>query len=185
VPIRWQGLHLGTLYAGTWRTQRLNQAGRSLGDAWQQAWRSLPVWDPTLEARWTSVQSTFADGFAQAISRAQERTAVGDRGAMLNTWFNLHYHLPVGLPDLAEHLGRSVSRAGAIVRETYGMPFALVLRRFRMDRAKHLLLTTVDPVAAIAQTVGYDDPAWFSRAFRQHSGHSPRAWRLRQTKSHP
>ena len=28
VPIRWQGLHLGTLYAGTWRTQRLNQAGR-------------------------------------------------------------------------------------------------------------------------------------------------------------
>jgi YesN/AraC family two-component response regulator len=89
--------------------------------------------------------------------------------------------VPVVLPDLAEHLGRSVSRAGAIVRETYGMPFALVLRRFRMDRAKHLLLTTVDSVAAIAKTVGYDDPAWFSRAFRQHS---PRAWRLRQIKSY-
>lgn len=35
-----------------------------------------------------------------------------------------------------------------------------------------------DPVADIAATCGYDDPAYFSRAFRRAHGISPVTWRI-------
>jgi len=48
-----------------------------------------------------------------------------------------------------------------------------------MREACRLLAYTRAPVAAVGFDLGFDDPSYFSRAFRQHMGLSPRAYRRR------
>lgn len=47
----------------------------------------------------------------------------------------------------------------------------------RLERARQLLLTTDDPIGAIAEQLGYRDVFFFSRQFHQRTGLSPRAFR--------
>lgn len=50
----------------------------------------------------------------------------------------------------------------------------------RLLEAKRLLLFTVRTVEDIAYEIGFDDPAYFSRFFRERTGEAPAAWRRRQ-----
>jgi two-component system response regulator YesN len=47
----------------------------------------------------------------------------------------------------------------------------------RIKQAKHLLSTTSLTVREVAFAVGYDDPNYFSRLFKEYTGYSPSAWR--------
>jgi AraC family transcriptional regulator of arabinose operon len=47
----------------------------------------------------------------------------------------------------------------------------------RMTRARGLLDRTTLTIAEIARAVGYDDPLYFSRHFRDRHGVSPREYR--------
>jgi len=51
------------------------------------------------------------------------------------------------------------------------------LLRLRIHRSTQLLDTTNDSVAHIARSVGYKDPLYFSRAFRQLHELSPSPYR--------
>lgn len=180
VPVSWAGHHLGTLYAGTWRQTILPRSSHELPDGWTEAWRALPVWEDRLLDEFAPVLALFADGLAQRLSAEMTSRRGGrNRGMLIAGWLQVHACTPVGLADCAEYLGLSVSRTGALVRRHCGEPFALALRRRRLARACLLLQTTNDPVAAVARACGFEDPAWFSRAFAAAHGCSPRAWRRR------
>ena len=45
--------------------------------------------------------------------------------------------------------------------------------RIRIENARKLMAHTQFTVAEVAALVGYDDPAYFSRVFRQETGVSP------------
>ena len=49
----------------------------------------------------------------------------------------------------------------------------------RIEEAKHLLETGTLPLAAVAQEVGYEDPAYFSRLFRRQVNLSAAQYRRR------
>jgi transcriptional regulator GlxA family with amidase domain len=49
--------------------------------------------------------------------------------------------------------------------------------RLRVREAQRLLRETDLPVATISTMVGFDDPLYFSRRFRQLVGDAPRVWR--------
>ncbi len=51
------------------------------------------------------------------------------------------------------------------------------LQRLRIEKAMTLLSTTSIPAYQIAAQVGFEDPFYFSRAFKRASGYSPRAFR--------
>ncbi len=51
------------------------------------------------------------------------------------------------------------------------------LRRIRIEVAKRLLETSIDPVDHIRARVGYADPTAFRRAFTQTTGLGPRQYR--------
>ncbi len=57
-----------------------------------------------------------------------------------------------------------------------GTSFRRLLLRVRMKKAARLLQTEA-PISEVARTVGYLEPAAFSKAFRSDSGCSPSAWR--------
>lgn len=54
------------------------------------------------------------------------------------------------------------------------------LARFRLTRAREMLLLTDSPIAVIASNCGYQDPHVFSKAFRQLFGATPSEYRRRE-----
>jgi AraC family transcriptional regulator, transcriptional activator of pobA len=79
-----------------------------------------------------------------------------------------HYADELGVPPAA--LSRALSQVtGRGTKE-------LVLDRV-MSEAARLLRFTDQNVQQVAQRVGYDDPLYFSRAFKRHFGDSPMAYR--------
>jgi AraC-like DNA-binding protein len=62
-------------------------------------------------------------------------------------------------------------------RELVGEPPMAYLARWRITRAANLLHGARQPLARIAEQVGYQSDAVFSKAFRRLTGNSPREWR--------
>ena len=81
------------------------------------------------------------------------------------------------LDELAAQSG--ASRSGLVGRFTQmmGYPPIQYLTRWRMQLAARRLGERGAKVAAVAQEVGYDSEAAFSRAFKKFSGQSPSQWR--------
>lgn len=80
------------------------------------------------------------------------------------------------LEDLAAETGASRSALGGRFTELVGYPPIQYLTRWRMQLASKRLSEKAK-VAAVAQEVGYDSEAAFSRAFKKFSGQSPSEWR--------
>lgn len=88
-----------------------------------------------------------------------------------------HFSTPLTVEDIAGEIGLSRSRLYRLFMEHLGMSPADYLTRFRMERAQALLESTHLPVKAVAFSVGYSDPLYFSRRFRESSGMSPGEYR--------
>ena len=58
-----------------------------------------------------------------------------------------------------------------------GKPPIEYLTGWRIQLAAERLKSGREPLARIAETVGYDSEAAFSRAFKREMGKSPGAWR--------
>ena len=87
--------------------------------------------------------------------------------------------LPDGCPDIhltAEAAGMS---ARTLQRRLSGIgsSYSSILQRTRMQLAAQRLVQTTIPVNEIAGSLGYRDPANFTRAFRCKTGVSPRNYR--------
>jgi AraC-like DNA-binding protein len=79
----------------------------------------------------------------------------------------------------------ALARDAGASRTVLGERFAAVLGKapmdylagWRMQLASDLLRATRKPLPQVAEEVGYDSVAAFSRAFRRITGVSPGAWR--------
>lgn len=50
---------------------------------------------------------------------------------------------------------------------------AIFIRSVRLQKAKELIQTSNKTVSEIAYEVGFNDPSWFSRSFKEEFGVSP------------
>ena len=101
------------------------------------------------------------------------------RGALTDSlrYIGLNYSASIRISDLAsiEHL--SVSRFNYLFKEQLGMPPTRYILTMRMSSAKELLASTNLPVKQIGIMCGYDDPHFFSKAFKSFYGTSPAEYR--------
>ena len=81
------------------------------------------------------------------------------------------------LEQLADEAGSSRSALVDRFTQVMGYPPIQYLTRWRMQLAAKRLTDTGAKVAAVAQEVGYDSEAAFSRAFKKFSGRAPSEWR--------
>jgi AraC-like DNA-binding protein len=81
------------------------------------------------------------------------------------------------LEELATKSGASRSVLVDRFTNLMGYPPIQYLTRWRMQLAAKRLAERGAKVAAVAQEVGYDSEAAFSRAFKKFSGRSPSEWR--------
>ncbi|HTV23961.1 MAG TPA: helix-turn-helix domain-containing protein [Polyangiaceae bacterium] len=89
----------------------------------------------------------------------------------------VHYAAPLRVEALASMADLSTSQYAVRFRELTGDSPKNYLMRLRIHRATQLLDTTSDSISDIARSVGYDDPLYFSRAFRRLHEVSPSGYR--------
>ncbi|MBC7369868.1 MAG: AraC family transcriptional regulator [Undibacterium sp.] len=91
---------------------------------------------------------------------------------------NLHRTLT--LKEIAHHASLSVPHFGAMFRRQLNCPPLGMHIRLRMQRACELLAGTDHNIGEIGNALGYADPLYFSRMFRQKTGESPSQYRRTQ-----
>ena len=82
------------------------------------------------------------------------------------------------MEDLAAQLSVSHSSLYRKFMQRYQVSPKRFLLEYRIDRACMLLSTTAHSVQEISNSVGFDDPFYFSRAFKEMKGVSPRHYAM-------
>jgi AraC-like DNA-binding protein len=93
-----------------------------------------------------------------------------------------NYSQRLSRQQMAKAVGVSEGYLGRIFQQELGLSPMEYLNRYRIKEAKVLLNQTSASITDIAAQVGFDDPAYFSRAFRKQVGFSPRAYRKQSTR---
>jgi transcriptional regulator GlxA family with amidase domain len=88
-----------------------------------------------------------------------------------------HFASPLRVETLATMADLSTSQYAVRFRELTGDSPKNYLMRLRIQRATQLLDTTGESITDIARSVGYEDPLYFSRAFRRLHAVSPSGYR--------
>lgn len=144
-------------------------------DAEPQAASPVPLWlARAVVWRLAAVARRHADAAARGEGAHTTQRALYTRWVVL---LESHYreHWPVS--RYASQLGLSVERLNRMVRSQTGQTAqALLHERLLRETCRRLLHVAV-PVSALAFELGFDDPAYFCRFFKRHTGLSPRAWR--------
>ncbi|MGO4102482.1 helix-turn-helix domain-containing protein [Leifsonia sp. YAF41] len=85
--------------------------------------------------------------------------------------------------DRARQVGMSVGVLSARVKAATGRTLGDFVIEVRIAKAQALLAETGLDIGVIAERVGYDDPAYFSRLFTRRVGVAPTVFRLQQARS--
>jgi AraC-like DNA-binding protein len=92
---------------------------------------------------------------------------------------------PLRLTGRAREQGYTANYLNDLTRLHTGRSLGRWLSDMRMSRARALLETTPMAIAQIGPACGYEDPAYFSRAFRRVHGVSPALWRIAHSPADP
>ena len=115
----------------------------------------------------------------RAAQGATQRVNTGRR-SLYTRWVVLlesHYleHWPVS--RYAERLGLSTERLNRMVRAETGHNAQALLHARLAREARQRLVHVAAPVSMLAFDLGFEDPAYFCRFFKRHTGVSPRQYR--------
>lgn len=88
-----------------------------------------------------------------------------------------HYRSHVPLPFYAGRLGVTADHLSRTCRGVTGQSALDLLHERLMREARRLLAYTPATVAEVAQQLGYEDPAYFSKFFSRSVGETPTAYR--------
>jgi transcriptional regulator GlxA family with amidase domain len=86
---------------------------------------------------------------------------------------------PWTVQTLARAVGLSRSALALRFTELIGQPPMQYLTQWRLALAAHRLQVSQRPAGTVAEEVGYDSEAAFSRAFKREFGMPPATWRRR------
>lgn len=91
----------------------------------------------------------------------------------------------LSLTQIASATGISVGHLEKQFRREHRQSPMQFLQHLRMQRARNLLTRTNLDIKAIAYSIGYTDPLYFSKCFRKEHGISPRTFRHQHLKEPP
>ena len=166
---------------------------------WHERFRKLfegMILDAKVEDAWTEALSqAYLVQFAVLLHRALRSIGRGGRtprgpaddraGRIAGAMAMIRDGLGCGLTvrDLARHSAMSESGFSHTFKAVAGIPPRRYAIQARIARARELLETTGLSVKEIAAQLGYDDPHYFSRCFRRHTGRTPSAVRRDSTRT--
>ena len=123
------------------------------------------------------LQSSNQNRAIQAVSAVGEESECSRRIARSIEHMLQNLDKPLSVAKLAASANVSQSHFFTLFkRHTGGAPIDFFIR-LRMERARRLLETTSMNVKEVAAVLGYDDPFYFSRAFKSVNDIAPSTYR--------
>ena len=99
--------------------------------------------------------------------------------ARCQTWIAEHYRGPSPVAAMARLSGLAERSFKRRFQQATGMSPLAYVHALRIEEAKQMLESGVQPIEAIANEVGYEDAGFFSRLFRRNVNLTPAQYRKR------
>lgn len=129
------------------------------------------------DARRRAARATLLEILVELLVPPAGRDQHGDRDASLafkiKSLLDREPPMDQSLREHLETLGYSYEHLGRLFRRKFGLTPVNYLTALRLERAKRLLRSGL-PVKQAAREAGFNDPAYFARVFRKHTGLTPR-----------
>ena len=180
IPLLDSDDHYGSLFAGSWRDPAgfPAEALKTLPNDFAKTYHKMPVFDKKQAETIAAALWTFSKGLLAMLREfADLQSNFTGRKREIWRFLRLKSSKKLVLDDLAAQLNLSPSRASHVVKELFGRSFSQLLLEERINRAKILLASDEQTVNEIAQTVGFEDPYHFNRAFKKIVGAPPGKYR--------
>lgn len=88
-----------------------------------------------------------------------------------------NYYRELSLREVAEVVYVTPNYLSRIFKEEMGVAFTEWLNRYRVEKAKILLVEIEAKTYSVAEKVGFNDYKYFSHIFKKHTGYSPQTFR--------
>ncbi|WP_178987320.1 hybrid sensor histidine kinase/response regulator transcription factor [Winogradskyella schleiferi] len=116
------------------------------------------------------------------VGKTEQKKDTTDKNLIfLNTVIDaIHKNLDnsnFGATELAKFMAMSDSQLYRKLKAISNTSTAIFIRKVRLEKGKELLKTTHLSVSEIAYTTGFNDPNWFSKAFKEEYDQSPTEYR--------
>jgi AraC-like DNA-binding protein len=150
--------------------------------------------DPELTGYFERIYAAYARGYARtnilhgasllrcALSHclsggAESASAPGSVTDQAMRWMRLNIEKNISLTELSARFGYSPDHFSRLFKSAFGYSPMDYFLRLKLQRAGELLATTVLSAREIAEELGFSDPAYFSRVFKEKNGVSAREFR--------
>lgn len=122
--------------------------------------------------------------FLQSSHKKASKNSAGTYVQKGIEYISANYSYNITVEDIAAYVGLSRSHLFRSFEDVTGKSPKEYLTDFRMKQACYLLEHSTLSVAAIANSVGFDNGLYFSKTFRRERGLSPRAYRSLAVEKH-
>jgi AraC family transcriptional regulator len=95
----------------------------------------------------------------------------------VRAYIDSNLHRAIFVRDLSEVARRSPAHFSRKFKVAVGVSPHVYLMRRRLERARHLMMTSAASLSEISLSAGFSDQAHLCRLFRQAFGQSPASWR--------
>ena len=95
-----------------------------------------------------------------------------------------NFHREISLTQAANELSMNYSYLSSLFTQKAGMTFSQYLQHIRLEKAKMLLLSSVDRIHEIAEKCGYCNPKYFCRVFKEQTGKTPGEYKMLYSKKY-
>ncbi|MEY8353203.1 AraC family transcriptional regulator [Lachnospiraceae bacterium 54-53] len=134
------------------------------------------------KSRYHAITSLYIKEFIELLARytsEAENGRLDSSGFVEKAIMDFHqsYNLPVQINDYAKKLNISSCWFIRCFKRYTGKTPQQYIGEIRINKAKELLYSSSFTCNEIAQSIGYSDPLYFSRIFKQAVGISPQAYR--------
>lgn len=113
----------------------------------------------------------------QPPPKGRKSSGLDPRFAAFEALVLTHFRDRWPLDDYARAVGLSARHLSRLCRLATGQTPTAYVEAVTMREACRLLVYTRDGIAAVGYQLGFDDPSYFSRAFRRHTGQTPGDYR--------
>jgi AraC-like DNA-binding protein/ligand-binding sensor protein len=182
LPISLEGITVGFLMVGQFR--ETVEPSAEVAAQWaatgaspevvRDAFFAVPYLDPVTRDNMLTLASVLAQFLVNQEFVSLNRGPLMDG---LSAWVQEHLTEPIRIDDAADALGKGASTLAHTVKAKTGMSFTQYLSRRRIERFEALARQRPGMnVQEGALAVGFADPLYFSRTYKQIRGTSPSAF---------
>ncbi len=141
-----------------------------------------PVLVPPLTNRYTFSPFAWRDWSESFMTRLAAEISARRSGenrliSEIINYIEQNYRNELSLQEIAHHFYVSREYVSRKFKQEFGINFSDYLTKYRIDKAKKLMLNPDLKLQHIAEMVGFNDVKYFSKVFKKQEGETPREYR--------